>query len=337
MASILDTFNSIIQLKPVTDGFVNQIYENNPLLRIFRDGKAKQTVGGGDRIEVGLRYANVTGNHWSGRGNIVDPTALPYVGDGSNKGSLGLAKYDWSFFNAPLRIPFDKWLLVQKGRYTIEDFAKIQLEDMAQGIARQFEALLFTKYGYKTDNSTTDANKKSFGIQEIVSDTHPSGHLVGDVDEASDTWWKSYVVTYDPATPLTKQIHKVVNHMANNYGVPDIIIASEDLYLRYCDEAYDKSGYTIRDEVATKLGFQAGASFNGIPFVQSVAPNTPTNSIFFINTYHIKFVTDPEYNFKLSDFKDVSTTNYDKIAMLDTVWSIICDNRSAFAVLTGIS
>ena len=113
-------------------------------------------------------------------------------------------------------------------------------------------------------------------------------------------------------------------------------MCSSDLYEEYCENAYDKSGYLVKDEIATKLGFSVGASFNGIPFVFSESPNL-NETIYMFNNNYIKFVVHPDANFKLSPWTQVSTTNYDYIALEDTTYSMIVSNRAALVKITGVT
>ena len=161
MASILDTFNELIKLEPVNKGFQNQIYAYHPILDLFQKGKAMLTVDGGDYIRVGLDYGEITGTHWSGVGEVFDPTTTTYIGGGADE-VLGHATYEWSFYNSKIRIPYRQWILIEKGVYTVEEYAKMLLDKAAKGVSANFEKILFTNYGKLADNSNNaDTNHKA--------------------------------------------------------------------------------------------------------------------------------------------------------------------------------
>ena len=337
MASILDTFNELIKLEPVNKGFQNQIYAYHPILDLFQKGKAMLTVDGGDYIRVGLDYGEITGTHWSGVGQVFDPASVGYIGDGATAEVLGHGQYEWSFYNSKIRIPYRQWILIEKGVYTVEEYAKMLLDKAAKGVSANFEKILFTAYGKKADNSNdADANHKAYGLLEIIKD---SGTLAG-VDPTADAWWASPVYSYDADKSLTEQMFTIVSTLTYKWGKPTIIITTPTVYNKYCIEAYNKSGFMTKSEVATKLGFQTGAEFDGIPVVFTDAVGTyllPEGTMLFINTDYLKFVLNPNAKFKISPFKQVSTYNYDYIAMLDATYSLICDNRQPHSKLSSIT
>ena len=325
MALTIDTLNALVKEKSIIKGFVNQIYQYNPLMDFLKKGKSLVDVKGGKRIMVGLEYGTVSGTTWSGVGEIPTPQNRPEIATE--------AWFDWAFYNMPVKITYKEWMLVERGAYTLEDFAKKILDRMAKGAANDFEKYFFMNY-------STAANRPVFGLHQLISNTDATDGSntvkVGDISVNDESWWVSHVFTYDATAGLIKNMFKVLDTLTYKWGKPDLILTSQDIYEAYAFTSYDKGSFQIRDEFATKLGFQVGASFDGIPIIFSTDPAV-AGKMYFINSDYIKFVVHPEADFKLSEFKQISTTNYDYVAMIDTIYSLVVSNRNAHAVLTGIT
>ena len=328
----ITTLNALVKEKPITKGFVEQVYTYTPILNHFKEGKAMYTVKGGNRIMASIQFGNLVGKNWTGSGVVVDPTTLTRPAIASE------AWYDWAFYNNASIIPYKEWLLVQKGAYTLKDYAKMILKKLAESTARDFEGKFFNAW-----NSSTSTPNKVFGLHQIIRDT---GDLtdandgttpisVGDIKIADLSEWKSQVDAYDTQKSLILNLMHSVNTVTHKWGKPTLILTSQAIYEEYCEDAYDKSGYLVKDEIATKLGFSVGASFNGIPFVFSES-SALDGTIYMFNNNYLKFVVHPDANFKLSPWTQVSTTNYDYIALEDTTYSMIVSNRAAQVKITGV-
>jgi hypothetical protein len=334
MALTIDTLNSLVKEKSIIEGLVSQVYEYNPLMKYFKNGKALVDVSGGRRIMVSIEYGNINGNNWSGAGEI--PT-------GSDRPEFATeAWYDWAFYNASSKIPYKEWVLVEKGAYTVYDFAKKILDILARSVSQDFEKKFFQPW----NSATTIApghNQKVFGLHQLVTDTDnlkdaadgTTPIYVGDIKISDLPVWKSPVFTYDTNGTLVSNLMHAVNTMTYKWGKPDIALTSQAIYEKYCEDAYNKSAFLIKDEVATSLGFAVGASFNGIPFVFSEDPAL-ANTIYLLNSNYLKFVVHPDVNFKLSPWKQISTTNYDYLATMDVAYSLVVSNRNAQAKIVGV-
>jgi len=335
MALTIDTLNALVKEKSITDGLISQVYEYNPLLKYFKEGKALVDVSGGRRVMASIEYGSMQGYNWSGAGEI--PSA-------SNRPEFATeAWFDWAFYNAASKIPYREWILVEKGAYTVYDFAKKTLDILARSVAQDFEKKFFQSWNSAT-SIATGHNQKVFGLHQLISDTddlkdaadNTTPIYVGDIKISDLPQWKSHVFTYDAAKPLIANLMHAVNTLTYKWGKPDMILTSQAIYEAYCEDAYNKSGFLVRDEIATSLGFGVGASFNGIPLVFSEDPAL-NNTIYLLNSKYIKFVVHPDVNFKLSPWKQISTTNYDYLATMDTTYSMVITNRNAQGKITGVS
>lgn len=331
----ITTLNALVKEKPITKGFVEQIYSYTPLLNHFREGKAMYTIKGGNRIMASIQFGAIAGTNWAGHGVVVDPTSLNRPAVASE------AWYDWAFYNNRSLIPYNEWLLVQKGAYTLEDYAKMILNKLAQGTAKDFEAKFFKNY-----DSTPATSNKVFGLHQLITATDPivddylsTSRYVGDIHIADATTsgfnWFAQIDTYDATKSLILNLMHSVNTVTYKWGKPTLILTSQAIYEEYCEDAYDKSGYLVKDEIATKLGFAVGASFNGIPFVFSENAAL-AGTIYMFNNDYLKFAVHPDANFKLSPWEQVSSTNYDYIALEDVTYSMVVTNRNAQVKITGV-
>ena len=329
----ITTLNALVKEKPITKGFVEQVYTYTPILNHFKEGKAMYTVKGGNRIMASIQFGNLVGKNWTGSGVVVDPTTLTRPAIASE------AWYDWAFYNNASIIPYKEWLLVQKGAYTLKDYAKMILKKLAESTARDFEGKFFNAW-----NSSATIPNKVFGLSQLIhavdglkdANDNSTPIYVGDVKISELPEWKSQVDAYDTTKSLILNLMHSVNTVTHKWGKPTLILTSQAIYEEYCEDAYDKSGYLVKDEIATKLGFSVGASFNGIPFVFS--EDTALNgNIYMFNNNYLKFVVHPDANFKLSPWTQVSTTNYDYIALEDTTYSMIVSNRAALVKITGVT
>jgi|GEM_PF-3392336 len=334
MALTIDTLNTLVKEKSVMEGFVNQIYEYNPLLKYFKEGKALVDVSGGNRIMVAIEYGNIQGYNWSGIGEIPTSSYRPEFATE--------AWFDWAFYNASSKIPYREWVLVEKGSYTVYDYAKKVLDILARSVAKDFEAKFFQPWNSEVTIAVGN-NQKVFGLHQIVHNAddlkdakdNTTPIYVGDIRIADLPQWSSHVFTYDNTKSLIMNLMHAVNTLTYKWGKPDLILTSQSIYEAYCEDAYNKSGFLVRDEVATKLGFQVGASFNGIPLVFSENPALNGN-IYLLNSKYLKFVVHPDVNFKLSPWQQISTTVYDYIATMDTAYSLVVSNRNAQGKIKNI-
>jgi hypothetical protein len=333
----LDTLNTIMKSEPVNAGFTNQILAKTPLLNLLLQKTIKYVDGGLD-IKVGVRGQEFTGGHWSGKGNVVADVSTVQTFSATG---YGFATYNWSFYNAPVKIENDKWQLVIQGKYAMEDLAETTLSDLADSVARHFEKLIFTGYK-KTITGSADANRLAFGLQEIVDTGHvidgSDTWYIGGINESTYTWWKSPI--YDFAEdfadrPLPIVFYNILTDMTDLYGTPDIIVTTHDIFMKYVEELYGKTSVNTKDEVATKLGFSEGVGIDGVPLVYS--RYCPAQTAFFLNTKYLNYVFAPNQKFVVSDFQPISRINRDLIAFVDALYSVITDNRQAHAKLIHIA
>jgi len=326
MSLFQDTLNSFLKIKSITDGFVQQAVTASPFLDIMKKGKAFVTKMGGDYVKVGLEYAlNTSFAAWDGEGAITLPTKGQYLSEFVTEG-----RYKWGYHVAQDLITYKQYMEQEKAEDSIESFAKSRLSNMADAIGRSMETNLFTAY----NGSTYTA----FGIPDIVRATNPANYAtygLGDIDIGDMPLWKSDIDIYTSAQTLARQMFHMINSLAYNYGTPDLIVTTQDVFEIFADEAYQKAGYLVRDEIPLKLGFQTGGSFNAIPVVYS--DKCTSGYMYFLNTKYLKLVVHPEANFKSTGWQQVATNNLDLLALTTLTYNLVCSNRAAQGALTGIS
>jgi len=321
MALPTNTLNSYLKVKSITDGFINQVITQSPFLDLMRKGKAFVTKAGGDYIKVSLNYAlNTTFAAWSGAGAVTSTTGLTaYATEG---------QYKWGYFYARDLLTYKQWMEQEKTQDSIEDFAKNRLSNMADGISRSMETQLFTAY----DGSTT-----AFGIPDIVNTGNPSsyGTGLGDIAVADGSWWASHSETYSSSSTLVKQMFHMLNHLSVYGSTPDLIVTTQAIFEHFADEAYEKAGYLVHDEIPLKLGFKSGGSFNGCPVVWS--DQCTAQTMYFLNTKYLKLVVHPEANFESTGWQQMATNNLDLLALVTIAYNVVCSNRAAQGLLITIN
>jgi hypothetical protein len=323
MALGIDTLNAYLKIKPITDGFVNQVITQSPFLNLMKKGKAFVTKAGGDYIKVSLNYAlskdATSFQSWDGSTEITLPTDYSFATEG---------KYKWGYWVAKDLITYKQWMEQEKTEDSIADFAKNRLDNMAMNISREMETQLFTAY---------DGSSTSFGIPDIAKTTDPANYAtgLGDITVANGSWWAAHSETYASASTLVKQMYHMLNHLSVYSSTPTLIVTTQAVFEHFADEAFDKSGYLVHDEIPLKLGFKAGASFNGIPVVWS--DQCTAETMYFLNTDYLKLVIHPDANFKSTGWQQVSTTNLNYLALTTLSYNLVCSNRAAQGLLITIN
>jgi len=320
MALAIDTLNSVIKAKPITDGFVSQIYTQNPFLDFMRKGKSFISIKAHD-IRATLLYNQPnTFGAWSGSGTI----SLP-----SDYEALTEAVFDWGFYVGKDKITFKQWQTQEKTEDAILDFAQMRLINLANSISMAMEANLFAEY----DGSAHTV----FGIPDIVSTTDPTNYAagLGNIKVADLPMWKAQTATYSSTDSLAEQMYSMLLDIKSAGGSPKIIITGKASFMKYVKENYNKSGYLVQDQIPMNLGFKSGASFQGIPLVMS--EHVASGTMYFLDTDYLKLVVHPDANFKSTGWKQVAVNNLDLVNLTTLTYALICSKRNAQGVITGIS
>ncbi len=322
MALAVDTMNAYLKEKAITDGFVQQALTSRPFLDKMVKGGAHINKRGGKEVLVDLEY-DLAGEFkaWSGVGdyNITQTT-----NETATEG-----KFPWGFYVGTDYISYKKWLEVEDSEDAIAKFAERRLSSLADKVGRGMELNLFSAYD--------GTSHTVFGLPDIISDSDPANYPagLGDIAVADMPNWKAFMATYDSTKDLAKQMFSLWQKVTYYSGKPKILVTTMDILNVFAEQNYDKSGYLVADKIALDAGFDAGASFNGVPFV--VSDQMPAGTIYFINTDYLKLVTHPAADFKSSGWKEISNTNPDKVNTTTVVYSLVCSKRNAQAAITGIS
>ncbi len=320
MALAIDTLNSVIKAKPITDGFVSQVYTQSPFLDFMRKGKAFVSRRVHD-IRATLLYNQPnTFGAWSGSGTI----SLP-----SDYEALTEAVYNWGFYVGKDLITYKQWQTQEKTEDAILDFAQMRLTNLANSISKAMEANLFAEY----DGS----NHTVFGIPDIVSTTDPTNYAagLGNIKVADLSLWKTQTATYSSTDSLAEQMYSMLLDIKDAGGDTKIIITDKDALMKYAKENYDKSGFLVQDRIPMSLGFKSGSSFQGIPIVMS--DNVASGTMYFLDTDYLKLVVHPDANFKSTGWKQVAVNDLDLVNLTTLTYALICSKRNAQGVITGIS
>jgi hypothetical protein len=303
-------------------GIVDNIMTATPIYFWLTKKGRTQSLTGGRRIECPLRIAKNETVTAIGRGGSVS------LADTDN---LSVAYYDWKYLTGHL-IRYFADFQMNRSRAQLESKVNADIDSLRDSQIDKFETDI---HGAGTaDNGLTIG-----GLQQII-DTTPATGTVGGIDPATYTWWRNQATNMTGLAVSTYLIQymRTMYNDCGNYGegvsrFPDFIITNQSVYESYEEEALEIGRIMMADRKMADLGF-GDLSFKGSPITWS--PAAPNYEMRFLNTNHLKWVTDAIANMKLGEFKAIVQQPEDYVAHLMSVCNLVCDNRVKQGVLYNI-
>lgn len=223
------------------------------------------------------------------------------------------------------------------GKYQIKSYIARRLEAARNALVQDGETYLFQWGAYYA------APEQMNGIYDIVppdtavttgsdgsdSGTYATGTSNGNINR-TNAWWRNWVA-YDDATasadnliagptnePYALNLVPDLDHMYNtisaNQEPPNFIIAKQDIYEAYADEARDKMQIvrTAFNRKAADLGFET-LTFRGATLTYS--SKITANYVLLLNMNHIVMNYHPNVWFEMTNWKETAN-QFERVAYI---------------------
>jgi hypothetical protein len=179
-------------------------------------------------------------------------------------------------------------------------------------------------------DGTGNGGKDFLGIQAIVGNTG----VLGGIDSATETWWRSTVVTSAislGSTAGVKALNSILNSLRIAKSKPDLEFTTQALFEAY--EALAVPNIRFQDLKLADLGFEVIAHKGAEVLYED---NVPANRWYFLNSRHLEFVQKDNRWMKLLPFRQ--PVNQDaKTALVVSMGNLITDVRRAHGVATNVT
>jgi hypothetical protein len=290
----------------------DQVTKTTPLLAAL-DSKAKVTEDGGLTLRRPVLFdLNDTVGSYDG----YDPI------DVTPQDGFGYAEYSWKQYAGSVTID-GKTEALNEGSARIIAILEAKMEQLRLSTTQDIDAMLW-------GDGTGNAGKDMLGLQAIILDTG----VLGGIDSATETWWKSKVVAGAISLATTagvKSLNSILNSLKIVNSKPDFEFTTQANFESY--EALAVPNIRFQDLHMAELGFEA-VSHKGAEVL--FEDNVPSASWYFINSNHLEFVQKDNRWMKLLPFR--SPVNQDaKTALVVSMGNLITDVRRAHGVATSVS
>lgn len=318
MATPADQLDELIAttLEAIRPELSDNVTNDLPLLA-FLNMKSKVGLDGGRTIVRPLMYA-------------LNDTVASYTGydtaDMTAQGGIGEAIYEWKNLFGSVVISGEE-VRKNSGRAAIIKLLGAKVEQLKLSVEDEFNAQL---HGDGTGNSSKDF----MGLKGLVD----NDSVLGGIDPATETWWKSDVRTtaLDLTVPegVTTGLNNMFNSLAIKKSRPTIELTTQDNFEAYEGLAVEKIRYT--NTRMADLGFEAIAHKTAEVVFDADTPNDAADSVdggywYFINSDFVEFVQHPAAWFTMTDF--VRPHNQDaKAALILCMGNLVTSNRRAHGV-----
>jgi len=315
MINEVDLRNGIIsELRP---GVRNQVTTACELMERLYYGRGKNARGktryrkGSDLNEM-LSYGNKRSKETDGREDVVVPHSF-------SAEKQMVVNYGWRVGDILLH---DDDLSSNKTGIQIFNLMATRIKNMTEGMA---EDVALALYAGKRLKGANGGSAKAFdGIKEVIG----NDNIYGGIDRVAFPWFQSKVVDYvklaaSPADSLISLLKIDAMHGQIKLGrktMPTLQITSQELWQEIVTSARKERSVIEKDP---SLSIERGVDnivLNGSPVIADINcpmyPSTvagdPAGTMrgdwYYINEDTIQLFVDPDYDFKVSEWKDVYGT-----------------------------
>jgi hypothetical protein len=290
----------------------DQVTKETPLLAALST-KARVTEDGGLTIRRPVLFdLNDTVGSYQGY-DLIDVTPQ----DG-----FGYAEYSWKQYAGSVTID-GRTEALNEGSARIIAILEAKMEQLRLSMEQDLNAMLW-------GDGTGNGGKDFLGIQAIVGATG----VLGGIDSATETWWRSKVVTSAISLGTTagvKALNSILNSLRIAKSKPDIEFTTQALFEAY--EALAVPNIRFQDLKLADLGFEVIAHKGAELMFED---NVPAGRWYFLNSRHLEFVQKDNRWMKLLPFRQ--PVNQDaKTALVVSMGNLITDVRRAHGVATNVS
>jgi hypothetical protein len=292
---------------------IDNVFSARPLVYFLKQAGQIRTISGGAKIVMPLLYGQ---NSTAASYSAYDPiTITPQTG-------ITSAEFSWKQYAATIAI---------SGIEEAQNNSEEAIINLLEAKTFQAEETITEKFDQMFIQSnisagiTGNAGKDWLGLAALVKNTTA---VVGGIDPAVDTWWKSYVSA--SATPLTlAAMRTAYNSVSVGNDQPSMILTTQTLFEKYEDQLQPQERFM--DAKTADGGFQ-NLLFKGAPIVYD--NYVAAGDVYFLNTKYLRLVGHSENWFKPTPI--VRPNNIDaRYAQILCYGELTISNRARQGVLTG--
>lgn len=296
----------------------DNIFTATPLWKWMKGkNRIKYDGSGGRFLEVPLSYAKNETVTSLGKGDTVSLNDTKF---------LTTAQYQWKYVAGNLTRYFTDDQQ-NKGKQAQLNLANQKIDNLKNSLSDKFEEFMF---GDGTGNGSKDPN----GLRTFIVSS-PSSGTVGNIDAASNSWWRNKQKTATGAASvyLLSDMRTLFNNCSTGQGVdmPKVIFTDQTSYELYEDEVQELK--VINDSMNGDPMMKT-VTFKGIPLYWS--SQAPSGKMYFINDEYISVNIDPDVNFMMTEWKTVANT-LDRYAQIVVKLEVTCNRRASQGVLESIA
>ncbi len=302
-------------------GVADNIFDSTPFWFWMKENGRFETVNGGRRIEVNLRFAKSDNIAWIGKGGTVSL---------ADKEFLTIAYYNWRYLvDSIVRFGVDDQQNRDKAK--ILNLANAKIDMSQDSLVDALETRLF--------GSEDDGTDFMLGLLDLVQDDPTSVDTVGGIPQDTQTWWQNQLkdlAGLSFAVHGVKWMRTMLNNCQNNLAMdrPDIIVSSQTPYEYYEDDVTEQK--RIVNKKLGDAGFE-NIEFKGMPMIWS--PQGAQGSVermYFLNTRFLQYIYDPFMFFDMTDWKPIPNQVNDRAAQVATANQMVTNRRRTQGVIFNI-
>lgn len=276
--------------------FADNVTKNNAMLnRLMKKGNIEK-VPGGRTIDEAIIYptnANQSMKWYQGYDSFTPPTSSEV---------LDAAEFQWKQLAGFISISgIEK--IQNSGEWKRYDYTKARLA--------QLEALMKNAVGLSIfSDGTGSGGKELGGLQLLVADDPTAAGTVGGINQVTFSFWRNQfsAAAATDKTTIRPRMDSIYLDCQRGTDVPDLVLASKDMYTFYWDSLQENARYMKSD--MADAGFQS-LKFVGADCVYDV--NCPTKHMYFLNTDSLKLKAAPDRLFDIGKSRTIQNADYDVI------------------------
>lgn len=307
----------------VTPQFIDQVFQARPLAYFLaRAGQVIQ-IDGGARIQEALIAQDNSTNTitYSGVGAIAN----------TPQEEVTSAIYDWKQLASTVSISGIEEAQ-NSGEAAFLDLLNTKIEVARESVVQKMNEMFYAAGGV-SGSSPNDFH----GIGLLIKDTST---VVGGIDPANNTWWKSQVhdattvgaFDHTDATELDRtMMTNVFNDASVGGDTPQFVITTQALHEKY--EGLLQGNVRYMDTALADAGFQS-LEFKGRPVLFD--EDCPAGEMYFINPKYLRLKVHRDRFFKAGPFIQPVDKDTRTMKML-TYGNLTINSRRHQGVITGLT
>lgn len=303
--------------------FIDNIYEATPFTYWLLSKGRMKDQSGGESITERLMYGKNATVAFLGKGDVISADKAEIITK---------SKWDWKYGAVNL---VRYWQDDQQnaGASKVADMVQDDLENAKLALTEKLENALVA------GNGTGSAGLEPDGLLNIVSKT-PNTGVVGGLDSATQPWWRNRtkLATGIASVTLLEDTANLMNTCSRGgggdkeLGFPDLILTSQKVYEAYQQELIRM--YMLPPTTDT-IPFP-NVRYKTATIMWSPSADVVEDQARVINSKFLRFVSDPTFQFKMTEWKSVPNQVNDTMAQIMIVGNLVCGNRSKQGVLHTI-